>query len=251
MAGHSKWANIKHRKARQDASRGKVWTKVIREITVAAKGGPDPNDNPRLRLALDKANAANMPKDTIKRAIQKGSGTGEMGVIEELTFEGYGPNGVAILVETMTDNRNRTVADVRHAFSKFGGNMGTDGSVAYLFNKLGVVHVDLSHNEDQIMDIAIESGAEDVLINDDGSIDVFRRGIERIIERSPVPIIPLHLGGLWGSMFSRKTKWRLPRLKWSLVSVSVGEPVAAQDVNADDLRMRVAQLKAHYSPNAE
>ena len=167
MAGHSKWANIKHRKARQDASRGKVWTKVIREITVAAKGGPDPSDNPRLRLALDKANAANMPKDTIKRAIQKGSGTGEMGAIEELTFEGYGPNGVAILVETMTDNRNRTVADVRHAFSKFGGNMGTDGSVAYLFNKLGVVQVDLSHDEDQIMEIALDAGADDFSVTQD------------------------------------------------------------------------------------
>ena len=167
MAGHSKWANIKHRKARQDASRGKVWTKVIREITVAAKRGPDPSDNPRLRLALDKANAANMPNDTIKRAIQKGSGTGEMGAIEELTFEGYGPNGVAILVETMTDNRNRTVADVRHAFSKFGGNMGTDGSVAYLFNKLGVVQVDLSHDEDQIMEIALDAGADDFSVTED------------------------------------------------------------------------------------
>ena len=167
MAGHSKWANIKHRKARQDASRGKIWTKVIREITVAAKGGPDPADNPRLRLALDKANAANMPKDTIKRAIQKGSGTGEMGALEELIFEGYGPNGVAILVETMTDNRNRTVADVRHAFTKFGGNMGTDGSVAYLFNKLGVIHIDLSHEEDQIMEIALDAGADDFSIQDD------------------------------------------------------------------------------------
>ena len=167
MAGHSKWANIKHRKARQDSSRGKVWTKVIREITVAAKGGPDPDYNPRLRLALDKANAANMPKDTIKRAIQKGSGTGEMGIIEELTFEGYGPNGVAILVETMTDNRNRTVADVRHAFSKFGGNMGTDGSVAYLFNKLGIVHVALSHEEDQIMEIALDAGADDFSVSED------------------------------------------------------------------------------------
>ena len=163
MAGHSKWANIKHRKARQDASRGKVWTKVIREITVAAKGGPDPSDNPRLRLALDKANAANMPKDTIKRAIQKGSGTGEMGAIEELTFEGYGPNGVAILVETMTDNRNRTVADVRHAFSKFGGNMGTDGSVAYLFNKLGLVQIELSYEEDQVMEVALDAGADDFI----------------------------------------------------------------------------------------
>jgi len=167
MAGHSKWANIKHRKARQDASRGKIWTKVIREITVAAKGGPDPDDNPRLRLALDKANASNMPKDTIKRAIQKGSGTGEMGIIEELTFEGYGPNGVAILVETMTDNRNRTVADVRHAFSKFGGNMGTDGSVAYLFNKLGAIQVAASYEEDLIMEIALEAGADDFVATDD------------------------------------------------------------------------------------
>jgi len=167
MAGHSKWANIKHRKARQDASRGKIWTKVIREITVAAKGGPDPDDNPRLRLALDKANASNMPKDTIKRAIQKGSGTGEMGIIEELTFEGYGPNGVAILVETMTDNRNRTVADVRHAFSKFGGNMGTDGSVAYLFNKLGVIQVATCYEEDLIMEIALEAGADDFVATDD------------------------------------------------------------------------------------
>ena len=141
MAGHSKWANIKHRKARQDASRGKVWTKVIREITVAAKGGPDPDDNPRLRLALEKANSANMPKDTIKRAIEKGSGTGETGTLEEIVFEGYGPGGVAILVETMTDNRNRTVSDVRHAFSKYGGNLGTDGSVAYLFKKLGLIHI--------------------------------------------------------------------------------------------------------------
>jgi|TARA_B110000967_G_scaffold167055_1_gene175390 YebC/PmpR family DNA-binding regulatory protein len=167
MAGHSKWANIKHRKARQDASRGKIWTKVIREITVAAKGGPDPDDNPRLRLALDKANASNMPKDTIKRAIQKGSGTGDMGVIEELTFEGYGPNGVAILVETMTDNRNRTVADVRHAFSKFGGNMGTDGSVAYLFNKLGIIQVASSYEEDSIMEIALDAGADDFIVADE------------------------------------------------------------------------------------
>ena len=167
MAGHSKWANIKHRKARQDASRGKIWTKVIREITVAAKGGPDPDDNPRLRLALDKANAANMPKDNIKRAIEKGSGTGETGALEEIVLEGYGPGGVAILVEAMSDNRNRTVADVRHAFSKFGGNMGTDGSVAYLFNKLGIVQVDLSHDEDQIMEIALDAGADDFSVTDD------------------------------------------------------------------------------------
>ena len=162
MAGHSKWANIKHRKARQDASRGKIWTKVIREITVAAKDGPDPADNPRLRLALEKANSANMPKDTIKRAIEKGSGTGETGVLEEITFEGYGPGGVAILVETMTDNRNRTVSDVRHAFSKYGGNLGTDGSVSYLFKKLGIVQVDKNFTEEELMEIVIDIGADDL-----------------------------------------------------------------------------------------
>ena len=163
MAGHSKWANIKHRKARQDASRGKVWTKVIREITVAAKGGPDPDDNPRLRLALDKANAANMPKDNIKRAIEKGSGTGETGALEEIIFEGYGPGGVAILVETMSDNRNRTVSDVRHAFSKFGGNLGTDGSVSYLFNKIGIIHISKGTSEEELMDIVLESGADGLI----------------------------------------------------------------------------------------
>ena len=163
MAGHSKWANIKHRKARQDASRGKVWTKVIREITVAAKAGPDPDDNPRLRLALDKANAANMPKDNIKRAIEKGSGTGETGALEEIIFEGYGPGGVAILVETMSDNRNRTVSDVRHAFSKFGGNLGTDGSVSYLFNKIGIIHISKGTSEEELMDIVLESGADDLI----------------------------------------------------------------------------------------
>ena len=167
MAGHSKWANIKHRKARQDASRGKVWTKVIREITVAAKDGPDPNENPRLRLALEKANAANMPKDTIKRAIEKGSGTGETGELEEIVFEGYGPGGVAILVETMTDNRNRTVSDVRHAFSKYGGNLGTDGSVSYLFKKLGIIHLSKNLSEENLMEVVIESGAEDFSEEDD------------------------------------------------------------------------------------
>ena len=167
MAGHSKWANIKHRKARQDASRGKVWTKVIREITVAAKDGPDPNDNPRLRLALEKANAANMPKDNIKRAIEKGSGTGETGELEEIVFEGYGPGGVAILVETMTDNRNRTVSDVRHAFSKYGGNLGTDGSVSYLFKKLGIIHLSKNLSEENLMEVVIESGAEDFSEEDD------------------------------------------------------------------------------------
>ena len=167
MAGHSKWANIKHRKARQDASRGKIWTKVIREITVAAKDGPDPNDNPRLRLALEKANAANMPKDTIKRAIEKGSGTGETGELEEIIFEGYGPGGVAILVETMTDNRNRTVSDVRHAFSKFGGNLGTDGSVSYLFKKLGIIQINKDYSEEKLMESVIESGAQDLSEEDD------------------------------------------------------------------------------------
>ena len=167
MAGHSKWANIKHRKARQDASRGKVWTKVIREITVAAKDGPDPSDNPRLRLALEKANAANMPKDTIKRAIEKGSGTGETGQLEEIVFEGYGPGGVAILVETMTDNRNRTVSDVRHAFSKFGGNLGTDGSVSYLFKKLGLIHINKEFSEEKLMEVVIESGAIDITNEED------------------------------------------------------------------------------------
>ena len=163
MAGHSKWANIKHRKARQDASRGKIWTKVIREITVAAKGGPDPDDNPRLRLALDKANAANMPKDNIKRAIEKGSGTGETGVLEEIVLEGYGPGGVAILVEAMSDNRNRTVSDVRHAFSKFGGNLGTDGSVSYLFNKLGIIHISKDFSEEDLLEVVLDAGAEDLV----------------------------------------------------------------------------------------
>ena len=163
MAGHSKWANIKHRKARQDASRGKIWTKVIREITVAAKGGPDPDDNPRLRLALDKANAANMPKDNIKRAIEKGSGTGETGALEEIVFEGYGPGGVAILVEAMSDNRNRTVSDVRHAFSKFGGNLGTDGSVSYLFNKLGILHISKAFSEEDLLEVVLDAGAEDLV----------------------------------------------------------------------------------------
>ena len=167
MAGHSKWANIKHRKARQDASRGKVWTKVIREITVAAKGGPEPDDNPRLRLALDKANAANMPKDNIKRAIEKGSGTGDTGALEEIVLEGYGPGGVAIMVEAMSDNRNRTVSDVRHAFSKFGGNLGTDGSVSYLFNKIGIIHVAKTYSEEDILDIALEAGADDLVDEED------------------------------------------------------------------------------------
>ena len=163
MAGHSKWANIKHRKARQDAKRGKIYTKLIRELTVAARaGGGDPNDNPRLRLALDKANSENMPKDTIKRAIERGTGAGEAGSLEEITYEGYGPGGVAVLVEAMTDNRNRTVADVRHAFTKFGGNLGTDGSVSYLFNKIGLVIIDKNQDEEEVMEILLDFDGEDL-----------------------------------------------------------------------------------------
>ena len=163
MAGHSKWANIKHRKARQDAKRGKIYTKLIRELTVAAKaGGGDPNDNPRLRLALDKANSENMPKDTINRAIERGTGGGEAGNLEEITYEGYGPGGVAVLVEAMTDNRNRTVADVRHAFTKFGGNLGTDGSVSYLFNKIGIAMIEKNQDEDAVMEILLDFDGEDL-----------------------------------------------------------------------------------------
>ena len=163
MAGHSKWANIKHRKARQDAKRGKIYTKLIRELTVAAKsGGGDPNDNPRLRLALDKANSENMPKNTINRAIERGTGSGEAGNLEEITYEGYGPGGVAVLVEAMTDNRNRTVADVRHAFTKFGGNLGTDGSVNYLFNKIGLAMIEKNQDEDAVMEILLDFDGEDL-----------------------------------------------------------------------------------------
>ena len=173
MAGHSKWANIKHKKAAVDAKRGKVWTKIIREITVAAKvGGGEIADNPRLRLAVDKATGANMPKDTIARAIQRGAGGGESDNVEELTYEGYGPSGVAILVEAMTDNRNRTVAEVRHAFTKHGGNLGTDGSVAYLFHKKGVFSFAPGADEDAILEVGLEAGADDVEAQDDGSVQV-------------------------------------------------------------------------------
>ena len=172
MAGHSKWANIKHRKARQDAKRAKVWTKVIRELTVAARlGGGDPTDNPRLRLAVDNALSVNMPRDTMDRAIARGVGGLAGGDVEELTYEGYGPGGIAVLVEVMTDNRNRTVAAVRHAFSKCGGKLGTDGSVAYLFTKQGVVNL-IGADEDAVMDLAIEAGAEDIEVEDDGVISV-------------------------------------------------------------------------------
>ena len=173
MAGHSKWANIKHRKAAQDKKRGKLYTKLIREITVAARlGGGMVDDNPRLRAAVDKALSANMPKDTIDRAVQRGAGGGEGNDVEELVYEGYASGGVAILVAAITDNRNRTVAEVRHAFSKHGGNLGTDGSVAYLFNRLGVINYAPGQDEEQVMDIALEVGAEDIQSDEEGGITV-------------------------------------------------------------------------------
>ena len=173
MAGHSKRANIKHRKAAQDAKRGKIFTKIIRELTVAAKlGGGNIADNHRLRAVVDKALSANMTRDTIDRAIAKGAGTAESDNLEELVYEGYGPFGVAILCETLTDNKNRTVAEVRHGFSKFGGSLGTSGSVAYLFEKTGLITLSTESNEELIIELALESGAHDVLNNEDGSIDV-------------------------------------------------------------------------------
>ncbi len=173
MAGHSKWANIQHRKGAQDAKRGKLFTKFIREITVAARAsGGDPNSNPRLRLAIDKALTANMTKDTIERAIKRGTGEGGTDNYEEVRYEGYGPGGVAILVDCMTDNRNRTVGEVRHAFNKCGGNLGTDGSVAYLFTKMGLLSYPAGTNEDAVMEVALEAGAEDVVSYDDKSFEV-------------------------------------------------------------------------------
>ena len=173
MAGHSKWANIKHRKAAQDAKRGKIFTKIIRELTVAAKlGGGNIADNHRLRAVVDKALSANMTRDTIDRAIAKGAGTAESDNLEELVYEGYGPFGVAILCETLTDNKNRTVAEVRHGFSKFGGSLGTTGSVGYLFEKTGLITFPTESNEERIIELALDSGAHDVLSNEDGSIDV-------------------------------------------------------------------------------
>lgn len=168
MAGHSKWANIRHRKAAQDAKRGKIFTKIIRELVVAAKGGPDPADNPRLRAAVDKALGANMKRDTIDKAIARGAGNADGDNYEELTYEGYAPGGVAILVECMTDNRNRTVSDVRHAFTKRGGNLGTDGSVAYLFTRQGQM-LFASANEDVLIEAALEAGADDIEMHADGS----------------------------------------------------------------------------------
>jgi len=173
MAGHSKWANIQHRKKAVDAKRGKIFTQINRVLSVAAReGGGDPATNPALRLAIEKANAVNMPKDNIERAIKKATGDLDGVTYESLTYEGYAPNGVAVLVECLTDNRNRTVAEVRHAFSKFGGNLGTDGSVAYLFNKIGVLNFAPGTSEEEVMDAALDSGADDVVAEQDGSIEV-------------------------------------------------------------------------------
>jgi YebC/PmpR family DNA-binding regulatory protein len=173
MAGHSKWANIKHRKAAQDAKKGKVFTKLIRELTTAARmGGGEVNDNPRLRAAVDKALGQNMTRDTIDRAIKRGAGGDEGVNMDEITYEGYAVGGVAVLVETMTDNVNRTVSDVRHAFSKCGGNLGTSGSVAYLFTKRGEILFEPGSDEDKIMEVALEAGAEDVETHEDSSITV-------------------------------------------------------------------------------
>ena len=203
MAGHSKWANIKHRKARQDAKRAKVWTKVIREVTVAARiGGGNVEDNPRLRAAVDNALSVNMPRDTIDRAVKRGAGGEDGAEVEELTYEGYGPSGVAILVEAMTDNRNRTVAEVRHAFTKYGGNLGTDGSVAYLFSKQGLLSFSADTNEETILEIALEAGAEDVESDESGITTVFTsfesfgnvldafRGMDITPEYAEVTMIP-------------------------------------------------------------
>ncbi len=173
MAGHSKWANIQHRKKAQDAKRGKIFTKLIREITVAARmGEPDPASNPRLRLAVDKSLGANMTKDTIERAIKRGAGAQDGENFDEIRYEGYGPGGVAVIVDCLTDNRNRTVSEVRHAFTKAGGNLGTSGSVAFQFAQTGILSYPPGSDEDALMEAALEAGAEDVLSHDDGSIEV-------------------------------------------------------------------------------
>ncbi len=173
MAGHSKWANIQHRKGRQDEKRGKIWTRIIREIMVAARqGGGDLNANPRLRMAVDKAKAANMPADNIKRNVDKAKGNIDGVTYEEIRYEGYGIGGAAIIVDCMTDNRVRTVADVRHAFSKYGGNMGTEGSVAFQFQHVGQFLFAPGVSEDKVMEVALEAGAEDVITHEDGSVEV-------------------------------------------------------------------------------
>ena len=198
MAGHSKWANIKHRKGRQDEKRQKIFSKLIRELTVASKlGGPEPTDNPRLRLALDKALGANMPKDTIERAIARGSGDQETDNLEETIYEGYGPNGVAIIVETLTDNKNRTVAEVRHAFSKYGGSLGTDGSVAYLFTKVEQIVVQ-NTDEEKIFDISVSNGAEEIEKGDESNLIISAEveefhNLKNILEEKDINIIEYEL----------------------------------------------------------
>ena len=173
MAGHSKWANIQHRKGAQDAKRGKLFSRLIREISIAARlGGPNPEGNSRLSQAIDKALAGNVPKDTIERAVRRASGDADLGNLEENRYEGFGPGGVAVIADCVTDNRNRTVAEVRHAFSKCGGNLGSDGSVGYLFNRVGQLSYPAGVDEDLLMEGAIEAGAEDVVVNEDGSFDV-------------------------------------------------------------------------------
>ncbi|MBQ4891057.1 YebC/PmpR family DNA-binding transcriptional regulator [Shewanella sp. MMG014] len=173
MAGHSKWDNIKHRKAAQDAKRGKLFSKFIRELTVSAReGGSDPDANPRLRAAIDKALSNNMTRDTVERAVKRGAGELDGQQLDTIIYEGYGPGGTAVMVETMTDNKNRTVSGVRNAFSKSGGNLGTDGSVAYMFTKSGVISYDANIDEDELMDAALEAGAEDVITHDNGAFDV-------------------------------------------------------------------------------
>ena len=173
MAGHSKWANIQHRKGRQDAKRGKIFTRLIKEVTVAARmGGGDPDMNPRLRLAVDKATDNNMPKDNIERAIKRGSGGMDGANYEQIRYEGYGANGAAVIVDTLTDNRTRTVAEVRHAFTKYGGNMGSEGSVAFLFKHVGQLVFAPGTSEDRLMEAALDAGADDVITSEDGSIEV-------------------------------------------------------------------------------
>jgi YebC/PmpR family DNA-binding regulatory protein len=173
MAGHSKWANIQHRKGAQDKKRGKLFTKLIREITIAARiGGGDMASNPRLRLAVDKAKSVSVPKDNIERAVKRGSGELDGSDYQEIRYEGYGPGGTAVMVDCMTDNRNRTVAEVRHAFAKFGGNLGADGSVSYLFNHVGLLSYPAGSDEDAIMEAAIDAGAEDIIVDSDASIEV-------------------------------------------------------------------------------
>lgn len=172
MAGHSKWKNIRFRKGKQDAAKGKIFTKIIREITVAAKQGADINTNSRLRLVVDKALSQNMTRDTIDRAIKRGVGNADDSNFSEVRYEGYGASGVAIIVNCMTDNRNRTVGEVRHAFTKHGGNLGTDGSVSYLFKQCGILGFPVGTDENQVMQVALDAGAEDVTVNDDGTIEV-------------------------------------------------------------------------------